>query len=540
MRWMSKICVAVCAVAALLFWSCIENDLPLPVVDLQIKSIDVDGLIGKPIIDEVNRTVTLELQEQTDIRNVEIKAVEYTENAKPSDDIIGVHDMRSPIYVTLSLYQNYPWEIRATQHIEREFTVEGQIGATEWNLKDREVTVYVGFEDHSNIRITSLKLAAADISTYKWADGVNPNDFSSVRYVYVTCHGRTERWDIYVKTTDVVVDIVKADAWGRMMWLYGEGQSDTDLGFRYREMGSDEWLTAEDVKSEGGSFSACVKSLKTYTEYEVMAYSGENTSAVRRVTTEGVAPLVNGDFETWATVREIVCPYLSEETAFWGTGNPGAAMVKAVVTDKSEDVRPGSPGRYSAKLESKFANLMGFGKFAAGNLFVGKYISTVGTNGIVGFGRKFTSRPVALRFWIKYNCGDIDRIGTLPAGSELKIGDKDTGSVFIALGDWTKEEYGVDADGVVKGTDEYPVVVDTRSKGTFFNPKSESVIAYGEMLINESIGEWRHVTIPLEYVTTSKVPTHITIVCSASRLGDYFTGSTQSVMWLDDMELLYE
>ena len=125
-------------------------------------------------------------------------------------------------------------------------------------------------------------------------------------------------------------------------------------------------------------------------------------------------------------------------------------------------------------------------------------------------------------------------------GSELKMGDKDTGSIFIALGTWTKEKYGVDASGEIKGTDDSPLIVDTRDKGTFFNPKSEAVVAYGELMLNESITEWQEVVIPLEYTTTSVVPTHITIVCSASRLGDYFTGSTQSVMWLDDMELLYE
>ena len=215
-------------------------------------------------------------------------------------------------------------------------------------------------------------------------------------------------------------------------------------------------------------------------------------------------------------------------------------MVGATVTDKCEDTCPGSTGYYSVRLESMFANMAGIGKFAAGNPFVGKYVSTVGTNGIVGFGRKFTSRPLALRLWVKYNCGAIDKIGTLPMGSELKMGDKDTGSIFIALGTWTKEKYGVDASGEIKGTDDSPLIVDTRDKGTFFNPKSEAVVAYGELMLNESITEWQEVIIPLEYTTTSVVPTHITIVCSASRLGDYFTGSTQSVMWLDDMELLYE
>ena len=524
----------------LLLEGCIKNDIPYPVVELQITSIDIEGALSAPVIDEVTRTVTVELEEQTDIRNVKINAVTYTEGATVSQDIVGVHDMRNSIYVTLSLYQHYPWRICATQNITREFSVEGQIGATEWDVEQRTATAYVGFEDRSNIQIKALKLAAADITTYEWADGVDPHDFSSVRYVYVTCHDRTERWDLYVKTTDVVVDIVKADAWGKVMWLYGEGLSGTDLGFKYRQMGSEEWITAQDVKVEGGSFSTCVKGLQTNTEYEIMAYSGENTSAVRSVTTESITPLENGSFEYWSTIKKIVCPYLLEESAFWGTGNPGAAMVGATVTDKCEDVRPGSTGYYSARLESMFANMAGIGKFAAGNLFVGKYVSTVGTNGIVGFGRKFTARPLALRLWVKYNCGEIDKIGTLPVGSELKMGDKDTGSIFIALGTWTKEKYGVDASGEIKGTDDSPLIVDTRNKSTFFNPKSEAVVAYGELLLNESITEWQEVIIPLEYTTTSVVPTHITIVCSASRLGDYFTGSTQSVMWLDDMELLYE
>lgn len=519
---------------------CIENDLPYPVVELQITSIEIEGVKSQPVIDEVTRTVSVELYEQTDIENVRISSVTYTEGATPSEDIVGLHDMRSPMYVTLSLYQDYTWQIVAEQTITREFEVEGQIGATEWDVERRTATAYVGFEDHSNVKVNKLKLAAADITTYEWTDGVDCNDFSSVKYVYVTCHGRTERWDLYVKTTDVVVDVVKADAWGKLIWLYGEGLSGTDLGFKYREVGSNEWLTVQDVKVDGGSFSACVKGLQTETEYEVMAYSNDDTSAVVKVCTEQITPLENGGFESWATIKKIVCPYLSEESAFWGTGNPGAAMVNATVTDKSDDVRPGSTGSYSAKLESRFANLAGIGKFAAGNLFIGKYVSTVGTNGIVGFGHKFTSRPVALRFWVKYNCGKIDNIGTLPAGSEVKEGDNDTGSVFIALGDWTKEEYGVDADGLIKGTDDQPVVVDTRDRGTFFNPKSKAVIAYGELLLTESVGQWQQVTIPLDYVTTSKIPTHIVIVTSASRLGDYFTGSTQSVMWLDDMELLYE
>ena len=525
---------------AMLLGGCIKNDLPYPVVEMQIKALSAEGLIGEPLIDESNRSVTLTLAEQTDIENVNITAVEYSENATASMSLVGTHDLRAPLHLTLSLYQDYEWTIQAEQTIERYFTVEGQIGATEWDLSARTATAYVGFDDRSNVKVKSLKLAAADIATYKWSDGIDPNNFNSVRYVYVTCHGRTERWSLYVKKTDVVVSITQADGWGKVMWLYGEGLSGTDLGFRYRKVGDREWIDVTDVEVDGGSFKAKVSGLTTNSEYEVVAYSDENISASQTVKTEGILPLENGNFEKWETLKKIVCPYYTEEDAFWGTGNPGAAMVGATVTDKSEDVRPGSSGQYSARLESTFANLAGIGKFAAGNLFVGKYVATVGTNGVVGFGRPFTARPTALKVWVKYNCGAVDKIGSLPAGSTLQVGDNDTGSILIALGTWTPEEYGVDATGQVQGTDQYPVIVDTRDKSTFFNPSSAGVVAYGELKLTQSIAQWQEFTIDLNYNTTSVVPTHIVIVCSASFLGDYFTGSTQSVMWLDDMELVYE
>ena len=388
---------ALVVAATTLVVGCIKNDLPYPVIELLITSLSVEGLEGEPVIDESARKVTLTLQEQTDIQNVVITDVAYSENATPSINIVGTHDMRTPLQVTLSLYQDYVWEIEAVQNIERSFTVEGQIGSTEWNIASRTATAYVGVEDRSNIKVTSLKLAAADIATYQWSEGVQPNNFNTVRYVNVTCHGRTERWSLYVKTTDMVVDLKRADAWAKVLWLYGEGLSGTELGFRYRKAGDADWIEVNDVTVDGGMFEARVGGLTPHTDYEVVAYSDENTSAVKTVTTEGVLPLENGGFEKWETIRKIVCPYYTEEDAFWGTGNPGAAMVNTTVTDKSDDVRPGSSGLYSARLESTFANMAGIGKFAAGNLFVGKYVSTVGTNGIVSFGHPFAARPTALK-----------------------------------------------------------------------------------------------------------------------------------------------
>ena len=44
----------------------------------------------------------------------------------------------------------------------------------------------------------------------------------------------------------------------------------------------------------------------------------------------------------------------------------------------------------------------------------------------------------------------------------------------------------------------------------------------------------------LKYVATDRKPTHIVVVCSASRWGDYFIGSTSSVLVVDDLELIYD
>ena len=71
-------------------------------------------------------------------------------------------------------------------------------------------------------------------------------------------------------------------------------------------------------------------------------------------------------------------------------------------------------------------------------------------------------------------------------------------------------------------------------------PEGKDVIAYGEVVFTTSVDEWREFTVKLDYTATDVVPTHLMIVCSASRYGDYFTGSSDSVMWVDDFELVYE
>lgn len=529
-------------VAAIFVSGCIENDIPYPVVVCNIESIAARGLSGDPVIDAAGRYVKLPLLETTDIQAVEITGAVVTEGAEASREIVGVHDLRAPLYVTLSLYQDYPWRIEAEQTIDRSFTVAGQIGATEWDTAEHTATVHVGFRDHSSVEVLSLKLGPEGITTMSCADVpeltednlYRLHDFTAPRRIEVVCHGRTEIWWLSVEYTDVKVSWSHVDPWSHSAWLYAQGLSGSELGFRYREAGAGEWteVARESVTIDGGSFRAQLRGLRPESAYEVVAYSDEDLSAIETFTTEAALPLPNGGFEAWSKPKKIVYPYLTEADAFWDSGNKGSATVGETICEGVSDVRPGSSGAFAALLTSKFASLAGIGKFAAGNIFIGTYAETVGTNGKVNFGRPFAAHPVALRGWLRYTQGRIDRIDKQPAGMTLTKEDFDQGSIYIALGTWTAAKYG--------GTEQSPVQIYTKDISTFFDKDGADVVAYGELILTQSVDEWREFTIELDWRVTDVVPTHLMIVCSASRWGDYFTGSTASRMWLDDFELIYD
>ncbi|MBR5850363.1 MAG: PCMD domain-containing protein [Alistipes sp.] len=531
MRRLFRIATAI--VGAMWGTSCIENTIPYPVVEIELLSLEGEGFTAQ--IDPVGRVATLILEEEVDPAAVEIRAATISNEGRSSLPLVGVHDLREQKQVILSRYQEYRWTLRATQQIERTFQVEGQIGQTEIDPESRTATLYVAEgTDLSAIRVTALKLGPRGVTTMT-PSAEELTDFRSVRFVYLqypALHGATERWQLYVLETDIKAQITAADLWATRAYLYGAAEAGTAVGFRYREQGTTPWLDAPEAEQVGGTFTSVVTGLKPETAYEFVAYSNSDLSPVVTGTTEPTAPLTNGGFEFWSQRNEIVYPYLDEASAYWGTGNVGAAIVGVTLTEGVADIRPGSAGARAARLSSKFASVLGVGKFAAGNLFVGSYVRNDGTNGIVHFGRPFTRRPVALRGWVKYHCGTVDRVSKQPPTETMQEGDPDCGMIFIALGDWTAAEFG--------GTAESPVEIATRRiEETAFNTESHAVIAYGELPLRQSVEEWMEFTIPLDYRSTSRIPTHLVLVCSSSRYGDYFTGSTQSVMWLDDFELVY-
>ena len=63
---------------------CIHNDLPYPVVPINIEAIEAEGLDGAAQINAAQQTVILPLLETTDIRNVHITSVTLTEGGQSS------------------------------------------------------------------------------------------------------------------------------------------------------------------------------------------------------------------------------------------------------------------------------------------------------------------------------------------------------------------------------------------------------------------------------------------------------------------------
>ena len=66
-----------------------------------------------------------------------------------------------------------------------------------------------------------------------------------------------------------------------------------------------------------------------------------------------------------------------------------------------------------------------------------------------------------------------------------------------------------------------------------------SVIARGLKNYGTTNGGWKVVTLPFEYRSLTRIPTHAVVTFTSSYLGDYFTGGEGSTMWADEFEYVY-
>lgn len=329
--------------------------------------------------------------------------------------------------------------------------------------------------------------------------------------------------------------IVEADLWsgaGKFGAVVTDPETAT-VQIRFRESESEtEWTELSAEKgADGYSYTAAAEGLRAGRTYEVQLVENglESGAAVTSQSEQGIQ-LPNAGFEEWYYNGKAWFPYATGGTPFWGTGNPGATSIGAEfnLTAGVEDPRPGSAGATAAKLETKKPSMMGIGKLAAGNLFVGEFGAVEGMGGTVHMGRPFTfnAKPQAMRVWYKYT----------PKGT-------DKGRIYICLVNMTD------------GSSTYHVVDTNNADKTTFSPDDEflysdksnpatlqgHVIGYGDLMLESTVAEWTEVVIPITYREqyASERPNVLIATAVASYRGDYFEGEVGSTLYVDDIELVY-
>jgi hypothetical protein len=509
-------------------YSCIKNDIPYPRIQAQIVAFEVEGQVGQAQIDATNQVVSVQIADTVDLKKVKVTRFEITPDATASatPDVV---DLSSPIKLTLSIYQDYEWTIRATQQINRIFTVDGQIGQAVFDPYHFDAFVQVSLEtDLAAVRIRELMLGPADQTTQSPSLEMLSDFSRGGLNVEVRYRDIVEQWTLHVLHTDADIITGTADAWSNVAWLHGTGMEGATNGFEYREADSETWIAVPDaaITHNGSEFTAKLIHLKAETTYRYRAVAGEKQGEEKEFTTGSAPQLPNSTFDEWYNSKPDNSGFWTPSGGVWDSGNKGSAILNTVVTMPTEDTWNGK-GK-AVYMESKFAGVGAVGKLGGGNVFLGEFIDVDGTNGIVHFGRPFTERPTRIRGHFKYSPKIIDKTGTTVPDDKNPwkhlVGRMDTCHIFAFLGDW--------------GT---PFEVRTNPYNQrIFNKQDPGVIAYAEVCVGEEVPEYIEFTLEFEYRATDRKPTHMAFIATASKYADFYTGAVGSKLYVDDIWIEYD
>lgn len=539
---------------SLLFSCAIENDIPYPILEASISSIEVEGQRAgtdsqdkNAIIDKAQRTVTLYVNDSVDITRLKITKLMLDPRTAtigidsaacvnyekfPTTDFASLDSLplsantrvnfSKPVTLTLSTYQDYQWKITVNQIVERAVDV---VGMTDYVLdaNSRNVIIYVGEDQNlSNIQINKLNLGG-EYGQVK-PDPTTVHDFSTSQTFYAARHGEDtwQEWRVFVYKSDGGGNTGSSETFAMVTkaTVKGSIQSGKTPVVEYKKQSDTNWNTVPtaNVSVSGTSFTATLTGLTASTTYVYRVNVDGTTGNEQSFTTAAAVPLENGSFDNWSSEAAangtLWQPWST--TSFWDTGNKGATTIADSNSTPTTETCNGS-GK-AASLETKWVVL----KLAAGNIFTGSYVRTDGTNGVLSFGREFNSFPSKLRINYKYTSATIDKVGD-DSLENLK-GRPDSCHIYIALTDW-----------------DAPLEIRTRpSERQLFNKNDSHVIAYAEYISGSSDTQYKQKDLVLDYRYTNRTPKYILIVASASKYGDYFTGGVGSKLLIDNFELIYD
>lgn len=317
---------------------------------------------------------------------------------------------------------------------------------------------------------------------------------------------------------------LSANPWSQLAYLTAtditlDSGELSSLKFQYRPKNTDTWMdVATTVNTAASSASATLTGLTSTTAYEYRLTDGEISVATGEFTTAAEIALQNGSLDGWNGSS----PNADTNAKFWDTSNEGASAGGLTPTNATADFVHTQGGK-AAKLTS--GEVLGI--FAAASLYTGTFgkASILTQSATVNFGQPFTSRPIALKGFYKYIPAVINIVKNTPSGVTIvKNETLDQCAIYIAL---AKKTY----------------LIDNKDQSTFIDFKNDSnIIAYGELpsgAATEGDG-YVEFNIPLKYKNLTDQPTHIIVVCSSSKYGDYMTGGAGSTLYVDDLSLIYD
>ncbi|WP_295936882.1 DUF4493 domain-containing protein [uncultured Alistipes sp.] len=265
---------------------------------------------------------------------------------------------------------------------------------------------------------------------------------------------------------------------------------------------------------------------KTY-NYEINVSTGAQDQG--QFTTPSGDIIPNGDMSGWSTTNGFAFPNAEGDT-FWSSGNNTLTKTLCVsTTDKYGKAAPAS------KMASMNMLVM-----AAGNMFTGSfhYASFTGT---VQFGQKYTytARPLAMK--VKYHA-KVGVVNLARANGHaykcpyIEKGDQDRSRIYVVIMDWSAPHTVISSTSATLGP---------------WDPERDKqvdegkVIGYGSLWVPETTAgnDMVEVELPIQWYDKTARPTEgnytILISCACNAYGDYFTGCSSNVMYVDDFEWVY-
>lgn len=227
----------------------------------------------------------------------------------------------------------------------------------------------------------------------------------------------------------------------------------------------------------------------------------------------------NSGFDLWTKKGGCWNPYSSDgKNITWDTANHGLSVLGINgATPEYQHVAVPGKGKAAVKVETKQV----LGILVAGNIYTGQFIGLVRMSGAkIKMGVPFTGRPKSLSGYVHYIPGTIDL--TSKTMRHLK-GTMDNAKIDISLRDGDEFQ-------IIDSTDENFQKQDAESY--------PNLVGYGVTYIKEDTKGYIYFEVPIDY-KNNHTPTHIVISATSSRYAQQFTGSTSSVMYLDELKLNY-